>query len=49
MTLVVFSDNCGYSSLVQYQNLTGNSFLKISYNVDSNHINEIILMNQTIS
>lgn len=49
MTLVVSSGSCGYSSLVQYQNLTGNSFLKISYNMDSNHINDTILMNQTIN
>lgn len=32
---MVFSDNCGHSSLETQLNLTNNSFLKVSYNVES--------------
>ena len=33
-----FSDNCGYSSLILYLNLTSHSFVKFSFNVESETI-----------
>lgn len=36
--LIVFSDNCGYVSLILHQNLTSGNFLNISYNVESESI-----------
>ena len=33
--LIAFADNCGYSSLLLYQNWMSGSFLKVSWNVES--------------
>ena len=41
--LIVFSDNCVYSSLILYQNSTSCHFLKISWNVESETISMIFL------
>ena len=42
--LIAFSENCGYSSLILHQNLTNDSFLKVSCDVgfETISINSVI-------